>query len=244
MSSASDIFSRRAPEVILGHNYDSRIDIWSVGAVIAELYTGYVLFQNDSVPTMLSRITGILGPFPESVLSNGRDSGKYFTLSNIVYERDDEGNFHLIFPKKTNLRSRLHFSVSKEDHTDDENLFVDFVRDLLHTDPLKRLTASEALKHPWLADADSAKFSEYIIGQPVQAKDDVVGDPKGQEYYSGYDYVDEPFQEELSEEDHLSSEESRGSRVDDESLHREDLQEETSNGKVLNDLINNFVSNQ
>jgi serine/threonine protein kinase len=48
----------RAPEVILGHKYDTRIDIWSVGAVLAELHTGYVLFQNDSVPTMLSRITG------------------------------------------------------------------------------------------------------------------------------------------------------------------------------------------
>lgn len=42
--------------MILGHGYDGRIDIWSVGAVLAELYTDYVLFQNESVQTMLARI--------------------------------------------------------------------------------------------------------------------------------------------------------------------------------------------
>jgi serine/threonine protein kinase len=51
-------FFNRAPEVILGHPYDTRIDIWSIGAVAAEMLTGYVLFQNDSVASMLSRITG------------------------------------------------------------------------------------------------------------------------------------------------------------------------------------------
>jgi serine/threonine protein kinase len=36
--------SYRAPEVILGCKYDYKIDMWSLGCIIAELYTGYVLF--------------------------------------------------------------------------------------------------------------------------------------------------------------------------------------------------------
>ena len=48
--------SYRAPEVILGLPYDQKIDLWSLGAILAELLTGYVLFQNDSVPSMLARI--------------------------------------------------------------------------------------------------------------------------------------------------------------------------------------------
>lgn len=50
--------SYRAPEVILNAKYDQRIDVWSYGAVLAELLTGNVLFQNDSVASMLARITG------------------------------------------------------------------------------------------------------------------------------------------------------------------------------------------
>jgi serine/threonine protein kinase len=36
--------SYRAPEVILGCSYDYKIDIWSLGCILAELLTGYVLF--------------------------------------------------------------------------------------------------------------------------------------------------------------------------------------------------------
>jgi serine/threonine protein kinase len=165
--------SYRAPEVIIGHRYDSRIDIWSIGAVLAELYTGYVLFQNDSVATMLSRITGIMGPFPPHVIHAGKDSGKYFTLSNIVYERtEDKRGFNLVMPKKTNLRSRLHLydtksSPQKERRSAlDDDLFVDFVEQLLNLDPIERLTAQEALRHPWLDDADSVHIEPYVIIQP------------------------------------------------------------------------------
>ncbi len=37
--------SYRAPEVILGVPYGQKIDLWSLGCILAELATGYVLFQ-------------------------------------------------------------------------------------------------------------------------------------------------------------------------------------------------------
>ena len=37
--------SYRAPEVILGLPYDQKVDIWSLGCILAELLTGNVLFQ-------------------------------------------------------------------------------------------------------------------------------------------------------------------------------------------------------
>jgi serine/threonine protein kinase len=118
---------------------------------------------------MLSRISGILGPYPENVLRTGRDTSKYFTLSHIVYERDEVGNFHLIFPKKTSLKMRLHCDGVNWKLGKDEELFVDFVKQTLHLDPQKRPTAYEALQHPWLADADTIEFEPYIIGQPAGA---------------------------------------------------------------------------
>ena len=40
--------SYRAPEVVLGLPYDQKVDIWSLGCILAELLTGNVLFQARS----------------------------------------------------------------------------------------------------------------------------------------------------------------------------------------------------
>ena len=38
----------RAPEIILGVPYTTAIDMWSFGAIIAELFTGFPLFPGES----------------------------------------------------------------------------------------------------------------------------------------------------------------------------------------------------
>lgn len=40
--------SYRAPEVILGLPYGQKVDVWSLGCILAELLSGYVLFQVGS----------------------------------------------------------------------------------------------------------------------------------------------------------------------------------------------------
>lgn len=57
--------SYRAPEVIIGCKYDYKIDMWSLGCILAELWTGNVLFQNDTVQGLLARVIGIIGPIPD-----------------------------------------------------------------------------------------------------------------------------------------------------------------------------------
>lgn len=41
--------SYRAPEVILGLPYGQKVDVWSLGCILAELLSGYVLFQVGSI---------------------------------------------------------------------------------------------------------------------------------------------------------------------------------------------------
>jgi serine/threonine protein kinase len=133
--------SYRAPEVILGLPYDARIDIWSLGCILAELYSGYVLFQNDSLATLLARCVGILGPMPAR-MRQGRHAHKYFTRSGDIYERDDDaGRAFLLRPKRCSLRHRLRGADAG---------FVDFVAWLLTLDSEARPTAAQALTHPWL----------------------------------------------------------------------------------------------
>ncbi|XP_050216477.1 uncharacterized protein LOC126667532 [Mercurialis annua] len=135
--------SYRAPEVIMGLPYDKKIDIWSLGCILAELCTGNVLFQNDSPATLLARVIGIIGPIDQIMLAKGRDTYKYFTKNHMLYERNQETNrLEYLIPKKTSLRHRLPMG---------DQGFIDFVAHLLEVNPRKRPSASEALKHPWLS---------------------------------------------------------------------------------------------
>ncbi|KAA8541416.1 hypothetical protein F0562_025379 [Nyssa sinensis] len=135
--------SYRAPEVILGLPYDKKIDIWSLGCILAELCTGNVLFQNDSPATLLARVIGIIGSVDQDMLAKGRDTYKYFTKNHMLYERNQDTNrLEYLIPKKTSLRHRLPMG---------DQGFVDFVTHLLEINPKKRPSALEALKHPWLS---------------------------------------------------------------------------------------------
>ncbi|KAG6752817.1 hypothetical protein POTOM_042855 [Populus tomentosa] len=135
--------SYRAPEVILGLPYDKKIDVWSLGCILAELCTGNVLFQNDSPATLLARVIGIIGPIDQNMLAKGRDTYKYFTKNHMLYERNqDTSRLEYLIPKKTSLRHRLPMG---------DQGFIDFVSHLLEVNPKKRPSAAEALKHPWLS---------------------------------------------------------------------------------------------
>ncbi|EOA33196.1 hypothetical protein CARUB_v10019686mg [Capsella rubella] len=135
--------SYRAPEVILGLPYDKKIDVWSLGCILAELCTGNVLFQNDSPASLLARVMGIVGSIDNEMLTKGRDSYKYFTKNRMLYERNQESNrLEYLIPKRTSLRHRLPMG---------DQGFTDFVAHLLEINPKKRPSAADALKHPWLS---------------------------------------------------------------------------------------------
>ena len=51
----------RSPEVILGMSYNMAIDMWSLGCILAELYTGYPLFPGENEQEQLSCIMEIQG---------------------------------------------------------------------------------------------------------------------------------------------------------------------------------------
>ena len=53
----------RPPEVIFGsQTYDSSVDIWSLGCVLAECFLGKSLFDGGTDIEQLSQIFQLLGP--------------------------------------------------------------------------------------------------------------------------------------------------------------------------------------
>ncbi|KAL2623852.1 hypothetical protein R1flu_008097 [Riccia fluitans] len=69
----------RSPEVLLGHQYTTAIDIWSLGCVAAELFLGLPLFPGASEYDLLQRMIETLGSQPpDRVLRMAKNSSKFF----------------------------------------------------------------------------------------------------------------------------------------------------------------------
>jgi serine/threonine-protein kinase PRP4 len=58
----------RAPEIMLGLEYDYSIDIWSVAVSLYELFTGHVMFPGRSNNEMLKLIMEIKGKVPNKMI--------------------------------------------------------------------------------------------------------------------------------------------------------------------------------
>ena len=175
--------SYRAPEVVLGLPYDGRIDIWSLGCVMAEMFTGEVTFQNDSIVSMLSRIEAICGPFPRHMIAQGRQSPRYFAKCGLLFEKvrehsastdtytdddddddDDDSsgedekvkstNIDVFQPKRTSMAARLGFVSDIMDRFDaGMQLSKDRKREALFVDFVRKLLTIDSEIRPTAAEA-------------------------------------------------------------------------------------------
>jgi serine/threonine-protein kinase PRP4 len=148
----ADLVSRfyRAPEIFLGMQYDTKIDIWSIGCTLYELYTGKILFPGKHNNEMLKLIQQMKGRIPLKMIKRGQFSNIYFTDSDKFLSLELDS-----FDKKEYIKEiDIPLNPSKEyliKGTDDQTIsFRDFLDKLLHIDPNKRLSAIEALCHPFI----------------------------------------------------------------------------------------------
>lgn len=58
----------RAPEVILGLGWTYPCDIWSIGCILLELFTGDALFQTHENLEHLAMMEMVLGPIPKDMI--------------------------------------------------------------------------------------------------------------------------------------------------------------------------------
>ncbi|KAJ3381608.1 MAPK protein hog1, partial [Lobulomyces angularis] len=121
----------RAPEIMLTwQHYDNKVDMWSVGCIFAEMLEGKVLFPGTDHVNQFSIITELLGtPSDEVIKSICSENTSRFVQS---------------LPK----REKVSF---KERFPNSDALAIDLLEKILVFDPKARITAAEALKHPYLS---------------------------------------------------------------------------------------------
>ncbi|XP_020524161.1 serine/threonine-protein kinase minibrain isoform X3 [Amborella trichopoda] len=84
----------RSPEVLLGYQYTTAIDMWSFGCIVAELFLGMPLFPGASEYDLIKRMIETLGGQPpDHMLGVSKNTNKLFKyVSCLPYPDDDEAN--------------------------------------------------------------------------------------------------------------------------------------------------------
>ncbi|XP_041632592.2 putative dual specificity tyrosine-phosphorylation-regulated kinase 3 homolog isoform X2 [Drosophila kikkawai] len=147
----------RAPEVILGSKYGRAIDMWSLGCILAELLSGHALFPGENESDQLACIIEVLGMPNRNILASSKRSKSFFSPKGYprycTVRTMSDGMVVLIGGQSRRGKPRgppCSKSLSKALDGCKDPLFLNFIRGCLEWDAEKRLTPSEALKHPWL----------------------------------------------------------------------------------------------
>jgi serine/threonine protein kinase len=137
----------RAPEVLLELGWSYPCDMWAIGAILLELYTGDALFQVHDNHEHLAMIERALRkPFPthmvrDAAQANPSNTSKYFNSRHEL--RPLESGSSASRRVRDMLTPHEVFRNASGQQAD----FYDLLMHLLHYEPTSRWRAREALSH-------------------------------------------------------------------------------------------------
>ncbi|BCS29385.1 mitogen-activated protein kinase mpkC [Aspergillus puulaauensis] len=121
----------RAPEIMLSwQRYGHKVDLWSVGCIVAEMFLGRPLFPGTDHINQFYLITDLLGNPPDEVVDRITTTNTRRMVKSMA---------------KKSPRSLKEVFPGAEDEA------INFLENLLIFDPEQRISAERALKHPYVA---------------------------------------------------------------------------------------------
>jgi len=146
----------RAPELIFANlEYDSSIDIWSYGCLLAEMLQGKPFFQGESTVDQLVQIMKILGtPDTNQLMSLNKNNALNCTFPSV----------------RAYTVSKAFMGKPKE--------VISLLNKVFVYEPHRRLKALEILAHPFfdeLRNADLSQNSKFIYPNIFDFSESEIG---------------------------------------------------------------------
>eukprot|EP01114_Cavostelium_apophysatum_P016990 TRINITY_DN4948_c0_g1_i1.p1 TRINITY_DN4948_c0_g1~~TRINITY_DN4948_c0_g1_i1.p1 ORF type:complete len:304 (-),score=73.96 TRINITY_DN4948_c0_g1_i1:76-987(-) len=134
------------PEIIMRYGWHEPVDMWALGCLLAELHTGKQLFATHENIEHLALMEHILeSPLPTELIlkTGGTKAAKYFKNEKLAWPEMSSGIKSV---------SKVERSLMLKDLIQPAP-FLDLLKRLLCVHPDQRITAKEALRHPFITGA-------------------------------------------------------------------------------------------
>lgn len=138
----------RAPEIILQMGWSFPCDVWSIGCILVEFFTGDALFQTHDNLEHLAMMEAVLGEMSDDYRRKAETYKPELFRGGVLNYPNSET------PKNSRKYVRQMKKLSdiipqSSAHAKHNQRFLHLLRRLLEFDPSKRIKVSEALNHPY-----------------------------------------------------------------------------------------------
>ncbi|WRT70717.1 uncharacterized protein IL334_007715 [Kwoniella shivajii] len=138
----------RAPEIILGLPWSYPCDMFSIGCILVEFYTGDALFQTHDNLEHLAMMEVVMGKFSHRMIEKGRHKKPEFFRGTKI----DFPNVTVSKASKKYVKGMRSLKDIIAPTTKHQQFFLDLCLRLLDHDPDIRLKVQDALRHPYLSE--------------------------------------------------------------------------------------------
>eukprot|EP00802_Teleaulax_amphioxeia_P005253 Tamp_05257.p1 GENE.Tamp_05257~~Tamp_05257.p1 ORF type:complete len:538 (-),score=100.26 Tamp_05257:1413-2891(-) len=150
----------RAPEVVLGLGWTYPCDLWSVGCILLELFTGEATFQTHDNLEHLAMMERIFGKLPRSMTTRAdrRTVGRFLSeRGDLRWPEDATTDSQRAVERMRPLEEM--FDMARQDHRE----FHDLCKKLLSFEPNSRVTAAKAVEHEFFHLDITPEYSEESL---------------------------------------------------------------------------------